>query len=95
MSNYLITHLITFRQHESWGQAALRSDLAATLWALVEQLPAEQRTAVQLRFRDRLSVTEAAQSVGCSDGAFKSRTHRALVSLHKAVGTGTTELLNY
>jgi RNA polymerase sigma factor (sigma-70 family) len=64
-------------------QAALRNDLAATLWALVEQLSPDQRTVVQLRFRDGLSVTDAAASAGCSNEALKARTHRALTSLRQ------------
>lgn len=60
--------------------------------ALLDQLPAAAREALELIEWDGLSVSEAAQVVGCSVGAFRVRLHRArhrLVSLYRRQqGTG-------
>ena len=66
-------------------QTVIDSDAAASLWALVDQLSPEQRSAVHLRFRLGLPVTEAATTAGCSDEALKARTHRGLVTLRRVL----------
>ena len=53
------------------------------LWPLVAGLPAQQRTAVVLRFYEGLSVAEAAAALGCSTGTVKSNTSRGLAALRR------------
>lgn len=54
-----------------------------TLWALVLDLPAQQRAAVALRFYEGLSVAETAAVLGCSPGTVKSNTSRGLAALRR------------
>jgi RNA polymerase sigma-70 factor (sigma-E family) len=56
-----------------------------TTWAMVKALPARQRAAVALRFYADLSVTETAEMMGCSVGAVKTHTTRALAKLREAL----------
>jgi RNA polymerase sigma factor (sigma-70 family) len=51
----------------------------------VKALPARQRAAVALRFYADLSVTETAEMMGCSVGAVKTHTTRALAKLREAL----------
>jgi RNA polymerase sigma-70 factor (sigma-E family) len=57
-------------------------------WALVQALPARQRTAIALRFYADLSVAETAEAMGCSAGAVKTHTARAVAKLKDALGEG-------
>ena len=50
----------------------------------VAALPKRQREALVLRYYADLSVTEAAQTMGCSSGAVKAHTHKAIGALRKA-----------
>jgi RNA polymerase sigma-70 factor (sigma-E family) len=59
-----------------------------TTWALVKALPARQRAAVALRFYADLSVIETAEVMGCSVGAVKTHTARALAKLRAALADG-------
>lgn len=54
------------------------------LWDLVRRLPTKQRTAVVLRYYEDLTEAEAAEVLGCSISALKSRTSRAIVNLRSA-----------
>lgn len=63
--------------------AALRRALA--------QLPAGQRTAVELTKLRELSVKEAAAVSGMSEGAVKVATHRGLARLRRLLGGGGAE----
>jgi RNA polymerase sigma-70 factor (ECF subfamily) len=53
----------------------------ATLFRLVEKLPAEQKRVVVLRFADHKSIKEVAREVGKTEGAVKQLQFRALSSL--------------
>jgi RNA polymerase sigma-70 factor (sigma-E family) len=59
-----------------------------TTWAMVQALPSRQRAAVALRFYADLSVTETADVMGCSVGAVKTHTARALAKLRVALADG-------
>ena len=59
-------------------------------WALVQALPRQQRAAVALRFYADLSVAETATAMGCSTGAVKTHTSRALAKLKDAIISGGT-----
>jgi len=51
----------------------------------VEQLPRKLRQAVILHYMQYLTIAEAAEAVGVTEGAFKSRVNRALKALRKQV----------
>jgi RNA polymerase sigma-70 factor, ECF subfamily len=53
----------------------------ATLFRLVDTLPAEQRRVVILRFVDQKSIKEVAREIGKTEGAVKQLQFRALSSL--------------
>jgi len=57
---------------------ALRHLEIESVWHLVDQLPAQQRRAMTLRFRDDLSAREAAAVMGKSDAAVKLLIYRAV-----------------
>jgi RNA polymerase sigma-70 factor (ECF subfamily) len=64
--------------------AADRNELRVALEQALLALPEEQREVLLLRDMEGLSAQEAAQSVGISVEALKSRLHRARASLRKA-----------
>jgi RNA polymerase sigma-70 factor (sigma-E family) len=59
-----------------------------TTWQMVQALPSRQRTAVALRYYADLSVNETAEVMGCSVGAVKTHTARALEKLREALADG-------
>ena len=59
-----------------------------TTWALVQALPARQRAAIALRFYADLTVAETADAMGCSQGAVKTHTSRAIAKLKYALTDG-------
>jgi RNA polymerase sigma-70 factor (sigma-E family) len=61
-----------------------RSD-ATTVVALLATLPAGMRAAVVLRYVEGLSIAEAADAMGCSEGNVKSQSARGLERLREAM----------
>ncbi|MDE3136537.1 MAG: sigma-70 family RNA polymerase sigma factor, partial [Acidobacteriota bacterium] len=59
---------------------------AVKLSALVEQLPADQRRVVLLRFAGEKSIREIARELGRSEGAVKQLQFRALENLRARLG---------
>jgi RNA polymerase sigma-70 factor (ECF subfamily) len=59
----------------------LRDELLQQLVAALEQLPARQREAFELRVWEGLTVSEAATAMGCSEGSVKTHLSRAMASL--------------
>ena len=55
----------------------------AALYAAIEQLPADQRQAIELLKIKEMSLKEAAEASGRSVAALKVATHRAIKSLRK------------
>jgi RNA polymerase sigma-70 factor (sigma-E family) len=68
--------------------AALDPTSIDTTWAMVQELPTRQRTAIALRFYADLSVSETAEVMGCSVGSVKTHTNRALAKLRVALTDG-------
>jgi RNA polymerase sigma-70 factor (sigma-E family) len=67
-------------------RAALAGEpVVDTTWHLVQSLPLRQRTVVALRFYADLSVAETADLMGCSTGAVKTHTSRAMAKLKTAL----------
>jgi RNA polymerase sigma-70 factor (sigma-E family) len=57
---------------------------AAVVMALLAGLPAGMRAAVVLRYVEGLSIAEAADAMGCSEGNVKSQSARGLERLREA-----------
>jgi RNA polymerase sigma factor (sigma-70 family) len=70
---------------EAPGVRAEEHDFRAALEAAVRALPIDLRAALVLRDIEGLSTREAAEIVGIGEAAFKSRLHRARVSVRDAV----------
>src|ERR1700738_2791634 len=58
----------------------------ATLFRLVETLPAEQRRVVVLRFVEQKSIKQVAQEIRKTEGAVKQLQFRAIASLRARLG---------
>ena len=61
---------------------------ATAVVALLATLPAGMRTAVVLRYVEGLSIAEAADAMGCSEGNVKSQSARGLERLREAMPQG-------
>jgi len=57
------------------------ADECARLFRLVDQLPADQRRVIGMRFAEEKSIREIAQALGRSEGAVKQLQFRALQNL--------------
>lgn len=68
-------------------QALARNDREARLLAALEQLPADQRQALQWRYLEGLPSKEIAERLKKSDGAVRVMLTRALNKLHELIGT--------
>jgi len=61
-------------------------DLRARLFALVRELPADQRRVVEMRFAEEKSIREIAGELGRSEGAVKQLQYRGLETLRARTG---------
>lgn len=59
------------------------------MWAALQQLPHRQRAVIVLRYYEDLSERQAADALGCSVGAVKSLTNRAVASLREQMKAAT------
>jgi RNA polymerase sigma factor (sigma-70 family) len=58
-------------------------------------MPARQRAVLVLRFYDDLSVEQTADVLGCSQGAVKTLTARALEAIRRLLPAGVTTRTEY
>jgi RNA polymerase sigma-70 factor (ECF subfamily) len=65
----------------STEEQAIRNDEVGRVWYAVEKLPAQQRTAMILKFRDDRSLPEVGALMGKSEAAAKLLIYRAMVRL--------------
>lgn len=71
----------TISSRRSNNACATRSD-RATLFRLVDDLDADERQVVVMRFAQRRSIREIAAEIGVSEEAVKQLQWRALRTLH-------------
>jgi RNA polymerase sigma-70 factor (sigma-E family) len=57
------------------------TDLRVAMRAALRELPPAQRAVIVLRYYEDLSETQVAETLGCSVGTVRSRTHRAVTAL--------------
>jgi RNA polymerase sigma-70 factor (sigma-E family) len=67
----------------------------ADLRRLLDLMPARQRAVLVLRFYDDLSVEQTAAVLGCSQGAVKTLTVRALEAIRRLLPAGVTTRTEY
>ena len=56
-----------------------------TMWRLLLDLPAKQRTALVLRYWGGLSEAEIAREMGCAPGTVKTHAARGLAALRSRI----------
>jgi RNA polymerase sigma-70 factor (sigma-E family) len=72
-------------------EPAAPSDVDDLVFRALGQLPAGMRAAVVLRHVLDVSVADAAEALGCSEGTVKSQTARGLAQLRAALSDGSAE----
>ncbi|OLF16703.1 RNA polymerase sigma factor [Actinophytocola xanthii] len=70
--------------------AQQRQDLRGQLFEALSAIPPRQRAVIVLRYFESLTVGEAAEALGCSEGTVKSQTARGLAAM-KAVWNEVAE----
>jgi RNA polymerase sigma-70 factor (ECF subfamily) len=70
---------------EAGSERSERREQLAELKGAVGQLPIKLKQAIVLHYMQHLTIAEAAEAAGVSQGTFKSRLHRALKALRKQV----------
>jgi DNA-directed RNA polymerase specialized sigma24 family protein len=60
----------------------------ARLFRLVDELPADQRRVVAMRFAEEKSIREIAEALGRSEGAVKQLQFRGLQNLREQIKSG-------
>lgn len=71
------------------------ADHRTDLRRLLARMPARQRAVLVLRFYDDQSVEQTAGVLGCSEGAVKTLTSRALDSIRRLLPAGVTTRTEY
>ena len=64
----------------------MEKELEATVWAAIEALPDDLRTAITLRELEGMSYEEIATAMECELGTVKSRISRGRAMLRKKLG---------
>ena len=73
-------------EYERVDERIAASELGPALYSAVEDLPSDQRRALELRVVQQLSYDEVAGRLGCSQNAARLRVSRALRRLTVALG---------
>jgi RNA polymerase sigma-70 factor (ECF subfamily) len=66
-------------------QAAMRDEIRR-IWSIVEELPAQQRTALVLKFQEDMKIEDIAVAMGKTPGAVKLLIHRGVTRLREEAG---------
>jgi RNA polymerase sigma-70 factor, ECF subfamily len=66
-------------------QAAQRDEIRR-IWSIVEELPAQQRTALVLKFQEDMKIDDIAVAMGKTPGAVKLLIHRGVTRLREEAG---------
>ena len=66
-------------------QAAQRDEIRR-IWSIVEELPAQQRTALVLKFQEDMKIEDIAVAMGKTPGAVKLLIHRGVTRLREEAG---------
>ena len=64
-------------------EEAVHQDEMRRVWSLVERLPAQQRTALVLKFQEDMKIEDIAHAMGKSPGAVKLLIHRGVTKLRE------------
>ncbi|TMD08698.1 MAG: sigma-70 family RNA polymerase sigma factor [Chloroflexi bacterium] len=67
---------------------AVRRDEVRQVWAIVEKLPAPQRTAIVLKFQEDMKITDIAAVMGKTEGAVKLLIHRGMTRIRGTLVPG-------
>lgn len=67
----------------SLEETAARRDEVGRIWALIEELPAQQRTALILKFQEDMKIEDIAVAMGKTPGAVKLLVHRGVTRLRQ------------
>ena len=73
------------KEYATPERMALRSELARTIQAAIDELPEELRAAIVLRELDGLSYEEIASAMDCPIGTVRSRIFRARDAIDKRI----------
>lgn len=69
--------------NSSLEETAARRDEVGRIWALIEELPAQQRTALILKFQEDMKIEDIAVAMGKTPGAVKLLVHRGVTRLRQ------------
>jgi len=67
----------------SLEETAAHRDEVRRVWALIEELPAQQRTALVLKFQEDMKIEDIAVAMGKTPGAVKLLVHRGVTRLRQ------------
>jgi RNA polymerase sigma-70 factor (ECF subfamily) len=68
-------------------EEAAHRDEIRRIWTLVESLPAQQRTALVLKFQEDMKIEDIAVAMGKTSGAVKLLIHRGVSRLREEAGS--------
>ena len=67
-------------------EQAAQSDEIRRIWAIVEELPPQQRMALVLKFQEDMKIEDIAVAMGKSPGAVKLLIHRGVTKVRQTLG---------
>jgi len=72
------------------AERVVESTEAARVWAAIDSLPKQQRTAMTLKLGEDLKLAQIGEIMGKSEGAVKLLIHRGMVGVRQRLGAITT-----